>query len=79
MDWTPERVNGILKKFNPKNLDQLKRKREDSIYVNKVNGMLVLPIIAIFDTDTLRELVQFLMGALIVQIDSYNAFKTDGA
>lgn len=79
LDWTPERVNGILKKFNPKNLDQLKRKREDSIYVNKVNGMLVLPIIAIFDTDTLRELVQFLMGALIVQIDSYNAFKTDGA
>lgn len=79
LDWSPERINDILEKFDAKNLDNLKTKREDSIYVNKINGVLTLPLIAVFDTENLDDLLQFLLGSLIAQIDFYNYFKTDQA
>lgn len=78
-EWSSERLNSILNKFDAKDLDNLKTKREDAIYVNKINGVLTLPIVSIFDTDNLDQLVLLLIGSLIVQIYLYNSFKTNQA
>jgi hypothetical protein len=73
--WTPDKLIEFLNKFDVKNLDQLKNRREDSIYVNTIEGVLVMPSIGIFATEGLSELVEFLTWSLLVEIDAYIAFK----